>query len=387
MTVRSKIIVACFVFIGICALMAADAWRSQQRLSLLAINLYDQAFVTQDFVSRGTVAFERFTAGRAPGKLSNDELKGPIQDIVASLDIAVSRVQAPKTKLVLQRLRRSLDALSAQPAEGLGAAFAAVSTDFGRAAHRLSNDGLAQRDEAEKSAATARKLLLGTLGIALCGALITGWSLVRGVVPPLRQAAADMARLCRGDVETEVHGAWRKDEIGDLCRSLGVFKQALLDNRRMEVQVAEGLETRRKRQHALTKMSADFSSNVAGQLGSVGSAVTVLQTTATLLSDRANRMALQSFKVGELAEGATENAQTVARVVAQLSISSRDIAAVVTKSTVATRLMLDEAEQARGLVDELGHVANGVGTVVALISGIANQTNRRLGKRLCGRGR
>ena len=184
-----------------------------------------------------------------------------------------------------------------------------------------------------------------------------------------------MARLCRGDVETEVHGAGRKDEIGDLCRSLGVFKQALLDNRRMEIQAAEGLETRRKRQQALTKMSADFSSNVAGQLGSVGSAVTVLQTTATLLSDRANRMTLQSAKVGDLADGATESAQTVARVVAQLSISSRDIAAVVTKSTVATRLMLDEAEQARGLVDELGHVANGVGTVVALISGIANQTN------------
>ena len=86
-------------------------------------------------------------------------------------------------------------------------------------------------------------------------------------------------------------------------------------------------------------------------------------------------MTQQSAKVGELADGAAESAQTVARVVAQLSITSRDIAGVVTQSTAATRLMLNEAEQARGLVDELGDVAKGVGTVVSLISGIANQTN------------
>ncbi|MEJ0046878.1 MAG: methyl-accepting chemotaxis protein [Rhodospirillales bacterium] len=83
----------------------------------------------------------------------------------------------------------------------------------------------------------------------------------------------------------------------------------------------------------------------------------------------------RSARVGELADGAAVSARGVAAAATLLAATGHEIAGVIGQSTVATRAMLVEAEQARGLVDELGSVAAGMGSVVELISGIAGQTN------------
>ena len=375
MTVRLRIIVACLAFIAICGAMAGCAWRSQQRLSGLALDLYDHAFVAQDFLVRGTVAFERFAAQHGQGAITPAERDGPLNDIIDNLATTQSRALSPKTRTVLENLHAALTALPGTQAGQLVPAMAHISKELAHAAHRLSNDGLAQRDDADDTAAAARRLLLLALGGTLLGATATGVLLTRSVVPPLRSAAATMARLCAGDLDAEVRGAERRDEIGELCRSLRVFRQAMADNRRMEAESARLAEMRRARQQALVALSQEFNSDVAAQLDSVGAAVLTLQGTADMLSSLATRMTGRSERVGALADGAASSARGVSAASAQLAAAGRDIAGVVAQSTEATRLMLAETEQARGLVDELGSVAAGAGTVVELISGIASQTN------------
>ena len=375
MTVRLRILLACLVFICICAAMAASAWRSQQRLSTLALDLYDHAFVAQDFLGRATVSFEQFAARRGNGTVTQAEQAGVLKDILGNLDIARSRALALKTRTVLSHVHDDLTALPALPAAGVPPALAHIMDGLAHAARRFSNDGLAQRDDADAAAASARRLLQMSLVGTLVGAAATGWLLTRGVVPPLRRATEDMARLCGGDVESEVRGAARRDEIGALCRSMSVFREALVTNRRMEADTAHLAETRRARQQALTLLSSEFRDHVGGQLNSVGGAVNTLQQTATNLSARSARMAERSLQVGELASGAAESARVVTEVVTQLAESGQEIAHGIADSAAATRLMQGEAEQARSLVDELGSVAAGVGTVVQLISGIAGRTN------------
>ena len=375
MTVRFRIILACLAFIVICGTIAACAWRSQQRLSVLAIDLYDHAFVAQDFLVRGTVAFEHFAAHRRDGAITPAERAGPLQDVVDNLATVQSRAVSPKTQSVLAGLHAGLMALPAVPAAQLAPALAHISKELTHAAHRLSNDGLAQRDDADATSANARRLLLLTLAAALAAAAATGVLLTRSVVPPLRQASAAMARLCQGDLGVEVSGASRRDEIGELCRALSVFRQALAENRRLEAETARQGDMRRARQQALRALSQEFNSDVTAQLVSVGSAVGTLQQTADMLSDLADRMTIRSARVGGLADGAAASARGVSAATAQLATAGRDIAGLIAQSTEAARLMLVETEQARGLVDELGSVAAGAGTVVELISGIAGQTN------------
>jgi hypothetical protein len=68
MSVRLRIVMACGVFIAICVAMAGSAWRSQRVMGALAIELYDHAFVAQDFLGRATVGFERFAARHGAGR-------------------------------------------------------------------------------------------------------------------------------------------------------------------------------------------------------------------------------------------------------------------------------------------------------------------------------
>jgi methyl-accepting chemotaxis protein len=375
MTVRLRITLACVVFTLISCGLGASAWRGQTRLSGLAIDLYDQAFVTEDFLSRATVAFDQFVAKRGTGAITKAEQAGPISGMLSNLDIAASRAQAPKTRDLLRRLHADIGALPALPAGRIGPAETDIADGLARAARRLSNDGLRQRDGAESSAAASGRVLMASVAGALAIAIATGLLLTRSVVPPLRQAAADMSRLCAGDVETIVRGTERRDEIGQLCRSLGVFKQTLMDNRELAADTTKQAEARRQRQAALIGLSQDFSTHAADQLGAVNGAVAVLQESAGVLADRAARIVSRSASVSGLADNAAESAGTVSEVVREITASGRDIAGMISESADATRQMMSEAEQARGLVDELGEVAAGVGSVVALISGIAGQTN------------
>jgi methyl-accepting chemotaxis protein len=355
--------------------MTVSAWRNQQRLSTLAIDLYDHGFVTQDFLGRSTVAFERFAAQRPPGALTKAEAEGPLKTILSSLNIARGGAISPKTLTVLGALEKELVALPGVPAAGTGAALDQISATFGRAARRLSNDGLAQRDDADGAAAAARRLLLMTAAGTLAGAALTGWLLNRGVVPPLRRATTDMERLCRGEVDSEVGGVGRRDEIGLLCRSMGVFRQALIDKSVMEEEAKQANATQRQRQTAVMTLASQFSADVGNQLDSVDGAVLGLQDNANLMGERAARMTRQSSRLGALSDGAAASAKTVSEVVGELAASGREMAGVVAQSAEAMRMMMIEAEQARGIVDELGRVAGSVGSVVALISGVAGRTN------------
>jgi methyl-accepting chemotaxis protein len=375
MTVRLRILLACFVFMGICGAMAESAWRTQERLSSLALELYDHAFVAQDFLGRANIAFERFAARHGDGPVTQAEQSGALTQVVSNLDIANSRALVAKTRTLLGRLHQDIAALSSLPAAGAKPAFEHIEDGFAHAAHRFSNDGLAQRDDADDAANAARRLLKLSVVATLVGAGITAWLLTRGVVPPLRRATEDMARLCQGDAETDVRGAGRRDEIGALCRSMSVFRQALLDNRRMEGESARLVDVRRTRQQALTNLAQEFNDDVSRQLHAVGGAVGTLQDTATTLSARAERMQEHSTHVDGLANGAADNARKVTEAVAHLADAGQQIAEVIAQSAEAIRLMQGEAEQARSLVDELGSVAAGVGTVVQLISGIAAKTN------------
>ena len=231
MTVRSKIALASLVLTCICLVVCANAWRSQQRLSGLAINLYDQAFVAQDFLGRAMQGFDALAAQHSSGPLTTAEQHKAVPTILINLDITETSVKSVRIRAAIRQVRTAVAVLTLASGDQVKPCMANIAAAFARVARRLSNNGLAQRDEAEALAAHTRRLLILVLGSALVGLTATGWLLTRSIVPPLHQAAADMVRLCRGEVDAEVSGTARRDEIGDLCRSIGVFRQALLDNR------------------------------------------------------------------------------------------------------------------------------------------------------------
>lgn len=374
MSVGLRIAMACVVFTALCAAIAMSAWHSQGVLSGLAIGLYDHAFVGEDFLARGTVGWREFAADHGARSVDQAEMEKALSPVLSNLDITAAGALTPKTKIVLQQARSLIAGLPNVKPAAIEAAFETINRQLARAARRLSSDGLNQRDASVAAAAAARRVLLLTLLGTLTGALATGIALARSLVPPLRTATGAMVRLSQGELEVSVQGAQRRDEIGELCRTLEVFKRALSDKRAMEAEQERQIGIRRERQTALLSLTREFDQAVAAQLSSVGLAVGQLRQTAAVMGARAGRITERATEVGELAAGAAGNANGVAGAVEQLAASSREIATVMTQSREATRAMSGEAEQARKLVNDLSTVAAGMGGMVKLISRIASQT-------------
>ncbi len=98
--------------------------------------------------------------------------------------------------------------------------------------------------ETQKNSATDEREHANTLSVSatLAGiliAIVAGIGLVMTFKKPIGQITNAMRRLAEGRLETAIQGDARVDEIGDMARALGVFKENALAKVRMESESAE----------------------------------------------------------------------------------------------------------------------------------------------------
>jgi len=101
------------------------------------------------------------------------------------------------------------------------------------------------REDSERSATiSVITMVAGTL-LAIIGGLM----LVETLRAPLKRITNVMARLANGDLSVPIEGRNRGDEIGDMVRSVTVFRDAALENRRLEEE-AEAARSRSEQESA-----------------------------------------------------------------------------------------------------------------------------------------
>jgi methyl-accepting chemotaxis protein len=77
----------------------------------------------------------------------------------------------------------------------------------------------------------ARTIIFATLAFTVLGAFFGLWALGRRVTNPMQAISAYMRRLADGDYEKDVPFARRSDEIGDMAKSVAVFREAALERK------------------------------------------------------------------------------------------------------------------------------------------------------------
>ncbi|QKV18205.1 methyl-accepting chemotaxis protein [Oricola thermophila] len=95
------------------------------------------------------------------------------------------------------------------------------------------------REQADAAATSTTKYAILTVigGTVVIGAVV--WLISRSVKVPLASTGRVMARLAEGDIEVEIAGTDRRDEIGDMARALAVFRDSEVARRRAEAQAEE----------------------------------------------------------------------------------------------------------------------------------------------------
>jgi methyl-accepting chemotaxis protein len=218
------------------------------------------------------------------------------------------------------------------------------------------------------AAAMIGVLMLVSIGIA--------WAFARSIIKPLSTLRARMAALSAGELEAAVGGTDRADEIGEMARTVGVFKDNAFAMRHLQAQQETiKRESEAEKKHALTGLAATFESKVHHIVEAVRAATSAMQQTARSLSQTADGTRQQALAVASGAAEATSNVETVAAAAHQLAASIGEIGRQVTLSASTARQAAEESERTNTSVAGLAATAQKIGEVVALINGIAGQTN------------
>ncbi|MEI6558686.1 MAG: HAMP domain-containing methyl-accepting chemotaxis protein [Rhodospirillaceae bacterium] len=195
------------------------------------------------------------------------------------------------------------------------------------------------------------------------------------LVQPLDGMREAMVGLANGDLGVAVPYRDKQDELGEMARTVQVFKDNAV---RLDRLMAEAREAEHKAEASSREMRAlsdRFEREVAGVVSSVAGAAGELQQLSTTLAASAGQTVSRSTEVASAAEQATGNAGAVAAATEELASSIGEIARQVNESATIAEQAVDEATRASTVMGELAAASARIGAIVVLIEEIASQTN------------
>lgn len=258
--------------------------------------------------------------------------------------------------------------------------------------------------QAEADASFAEKIAIAAIALIILTGGITLWVVRRRIIAALVQMKGPMISLSENDLQVDIPNIERQDEIGEMAKSVLVFKENMIESERLVAEQrtvertqreererarAEKSETDRaqvdmqaeqtrvseERAAVLANLTDNFDKTVKQVLSGFATAAEELQSSAQTMSDAADETSQQSSAVASATEQATMNVQTVASAAEELSSSVNEISRQISDSAEIARGAVDEAENTNAKVQNLSVAAQKIGEVVELINDIASQTN------------
>jgi methyl-accepting chemotaxis protein len=214
--------------------------------------------------------------------------------------------------------------------------------------------------------------VVGTLGGLLMGFMIGQF----GIAKPVTQLKAAMEILAGNDLTAEIPGTKRRDEVGEMARTVEVFKKNGMEVERLKIeqQVSEK-RTAEQRKADMVKMADNFEGAVGEIIETVSSASTELEASAGTLTKTAEHAQEVTTMVAAASEEASTNVQSVASATEEMASSVNEISRQVQESARMAGEAVDQARKTNDRVGELSKAAARIGDVVELINTIAGQTN------------
>ena len=235
-----------------------------------------------------------------------------------------------------------------------------------------------QRKEAiDRDARSATWTVLGvSVGGLLAGIAIALFIGLTAMSRPIARLKSAMEGLARNDLKIEVPDKDRRDEIGDMARTVEVFKTNALEVERLKAaQVEIERQAAEQRRRDMVNLADGFERAVGEIIETVGSASTELEASSSTLATTAQRAQELTSVVVTASGEATGNVQSVATATEELSSSVTEISRQVQESARMAGEAVTQARTTTERVSELSVAATRIGDVVELINTIAGQTN------------
>jgi methyl-accepting chemotaxis protein len=240
----------------------------------------------------------------------------------------------------------------------------------------IANSTKISDDLTEEANSATRMLWIASVVGLLLGLAAAMWIGITGLARPIAALKMVMEAFARNDLKADVPGVERRDELGEMARTVEVFKKNGLEVERMKAdQQATELRTAQQRKTDMTKLANDFESAVGEIIETVSSASTELEASAGTLTKTAERTQQITTTVAAASEEASTNVQSVASATEELTSSVNEISRQVQASARMASEAVNQARNTNDRVGELSKAAARIGDVVELINTIAGQTN------------
>jgi len=221
---------------------------------------------------------------------------------------------------------------------------------------------------------------LFNLGAAVLVLMLVAGAMVmlvsRNISASLGSLKGKMEKLAGGDLTVAIEEAKRADEIGEMGRTVEVFRE---NARKVAHLQQEQDELKKKAEQdkkaAMQQLAGTFETKMRGIVDGVSSAAGEMQKMARSMAATADGSRQQSLAAASGASQATANVQTVAAASEELSTSITEIGRQVSQAATVSRKAAEEGERTNKTVSGLSESAQRIGEVVALINDIASQTN------------
>jgi methyl-accepting chemotaxis protein len=246
-----------------------------------------------------------------------------------------------------------------------------------------------QKVSAGEERRDANSISIGATGVGILISIFAGIGLVLTFKGPIGQITGAMRRLAEGGLDTKINGETRVDEIGEMARALGVFKQNALSKieieSRSEAERAQAEEERRR--NDLEKQEIDRQINFAvsalaaglGRLakGDISETIdtpftgrleqlrTDFNQSLEHLQDTMTQIRSNTYMIQRNAAEMSSAADQLAKRTEQQAASLEETAAAVDEITVTVKQSAEQAEQANSIVADTKGRADTSSVVVA----------------------
>jgi methyl-accepting chemotaxis protein len=219
-------------------------------------------------------------------------------------------------------------------------------------------------------------LYAGMLAIAIALA-VGGFILIQARVSrPIAAITDVMRRLSKNDLNVEVPGTGRNDEIGQMANAVLVFRGNMIETERLRSeQTANDQRLAAQRKTEMHTLANQFQTAIGNIVDTVSTASRGLESAASTLSKTAETTQQLSTNVAGASKEASANVNSVASASEELAGSVAEIARQVHESSKIADEAVKQAQKTDARIAELSQAAGRIGDVVKLITAIAEQTN------------
>jgi methyl-accepting chemotaxis protein len=201
------------------------------------------------------------------------------------------------------------------------------------------------------------------------------WMIGLSITRPLNGLAGVMQQLADGDTNARIPATDARDEIGEMARTVIVFRDNMIEREKLAATQTETSRTQVQRNDTIASTIAQFKHSVESALSKLRGASMKLEMSSSDLNKAADTMSADARTAEQRVAAASDNVTTAAGSVEELAASISEIASQAAKSTDVAGRAVSEAQRTVTTMAELGSAATRIGEVVGLIQAIAGQTN------------